>query len=80
MNTITVKVNGETFTETVPARLLLVDFLRERLALTGTHVGCTYEGVRRVHHPSRRRGGKKLPHAGGASRWPRHHHGRRVGK
>lgn len=45
MNTITVKVNGETFTETVPARLLLVDFLRERLALTGTHVGCTYEGV-----------------------------------
>jgi aerobic-type carbon monoxide dehydrogenase small subunit (CoxS/CutS family) len=25
--------------------MLLVDFLRERLQLTGTHVGCTFEGV-----------------------------------
>ena len=45
MQTVTIKVNGETFTESVPPRLLLVDFLRERLALTGTHVGCTHEGV-----------------------------------
>ena len=26
-------------------RLLLVDFIRDNCALTGTHVSCTYEGV-----------------------------------
>jgi len=45
MPVINVTVNGTRFEETVPERLLLVDFLREQLALTGTHVGCTYEGV-----------------------------------
>jgi len=45
MKSIRVTVNGTAYEETVPERLLLVDFLRERLALTGTHVGCTYEGV-----------------------------------
>jgi aerobic-type carbon monoxide dehydrogenase small subunit (CoxS/CutS family) len=45
MPTIKVTVNGEQYEETVPERLLLSDFLRERLALTGTHIGCTYEGV-----------------------------------
>ena len=42
--TITVTINGEAFEETVPVRMLLVDFIRERAALTGTHIGCTYEG------------------------------------
>jgi len=45
MKTITVTVNGVAYEETVPERMLLVDFLREQLVLTGTHVGCTYEGV-----------------------------------
>ncbi len=45
MKTITVTVNGAVYEETVSERMLLVDFLREQLALTGTHVGCTYEGV-----------------------------------
>ena len=45
MQTVRITVNGEAFEETVPERMLLVDFLRERLALTGTHVGCTHEGV-----------------------------------
>ena len=45
LQTINVTVNGETYEENVDERLILVDFLRERLALTGTHVGCTYEGV-----------------------------------
>lgn len=47
MSTTTIKVtiNGEVFEETVSNRLLLVDFIRENCALTGTHVGCTYEGV-----------------------------------
>ncbi len=45
MQTITLTVNGTVYEESVPERLLLVDFLRDRLALTGTHVACTYEGV-----------------------------------
>jgi carbon-monoxide dehydrogenase small subunit len=45
VKTIRVTVNGSAFEEDVPERLLLVDFLRDRLALTGTHVGCTHEGV-----------------------------------
>lgn len=45
MKTINVTINGESYQEVVPVRMLLVDFIREQLALTGTHVGCTYEGV-----------------------------------
>lgn len=45
MKTINVKINGIDYQETIPLRMLLVDFIREHLALTGTHVGCTYEGV-----------------------------------
>jgi aerobic-type carbon monoxide dehydrogenase small subunit (CoxS/CutS family) len=45
MPTIKVTVNGTLYEEQVAERLLLVDFLRDQLALTGTHVGCTYEGV-----------------------------------
>jgi aerobic carbon-monoxide dehydrogenase small subunit len=37
---ITVRVNGESYREEVEARTLLVQFLRDRLGLTGTHVGC----------------------------------------
>jgi aerobic carbon-monoxide dehydrogenase small subunit len=37
---ITVRVNGESYSEEVEARTLLVQLLRERLGLTGTHVGC----------------------------------------
>ena len=43
--TIRVTVNGEPVEADVPIRLLLVDFIREVAGLTGTHVGCTYEGV-----------------------------------
>src|SRR4051812_37727840 len=39
---ITVVVNGETVHETVEPRQTLVDFLRETLALTGSHVGCEH--------------------------------------
>ena len=45
MKSIKLTVNGEQFEEQVDNRLLLVDFLRDNLSLTGTHVGCTYEGV-----------------------------------
>jgi len=39
---VTVKVNGTTFRRTVEARMLLSDFLRGELGLTGTHVGCEH--------------------------------------
>jgi carbon-monoxide dehydrogenase small subunit len=38
--TISVTVNGEVVERDVPARRLLVHFLRDDLGLTGTHVGC----------------------------------------
>ena len=37
---ITVTVNGEKQSAEVEPRLLLVHFLREKLRLTGTHIGC----------------------------------------
>jgi aerobic-type carbon monoxide dehydrogenase small subunit (CoxS/CutS family) len=37
---VTLKVNGEVREGDVPARMTLADFLRERLELTATHVGC----------------------------------------
>jgi carbon-monoxide dehydrogenase small subunit len=39
---ITLIVNGERVSERVDARKTLVDFLREDLALTGSHVGCEH--------------------------------------
>ena len=45
MKMVKVIINGAQYEETVPERMLLVDFIREHLGLTGTHVGCTYEGV-----------------------------------
>jgi carbon-monoxide dehydrogenase small subunit len=40
VRSIALTVNGEEMRETVEARISLVDFLRERLGLTGSHVGC----------------------------------------
>ena len=42
---LNITINGESYEETIPNRLLLVDFIRDVAAQTGTHVGCTYEGV-----------------------------------
>ncbi|HLO03224.1 MAG TPA: (2Fe-2S)-binding protein [Symbiobacteriaceae bacterium] len=42
MRPISLTVNGTTFTRTVEPRLLLSDFLRHELGLTGTHVGCEH--------------------------------------
>jgi carbon-monoxide dehydrogenase small subunit len=39
---ITLTVNGETVVEIIEARKSLVDFLREDLSLTGSHVGCEH--------------------------------------
>jgi carbon-monoxide dehydrogenase small subunit len=40
MAKVTIKVNGKSQTRTVEDRTLLVDFLRDELKLTGTHIGC----------------------------------------
>ena len=39
---IELTVNGRPIAEEVEPRLLLTDFLRHRLGLTGTHVGCEH--------------------------------------
>jgi carbon-monoxide dehydrogenase small subunit len=38
----TLTVNGETLTRRIAVRQNLVDFLREELGLTGSHVGCEH--------------------------------------
>lgn len=40
MTMLTLKVNGKSVTRDVEPQTLLVQFLRETLQLTGTHVGC----------------------------------------
>ncbi len=40
--TLRVSINGTTYERTVAPRLLLSDFLRHELRLTGTHVGCEH--------------------------------------
>ncbi len=44
---VAISVNGERYQRAVEPRLLLVQFLREELILTGTHIGCdtTYCGA-----------------------------------
>ncbi len=42
LHTITLEVNGVQRTGAAPARTTLVDFLRDVLRLTGTHVGCEH--------------------------------------
>jgi carbon-monoxide dehydrogenase small subunit/2-furoyl-CoA dehydrogenase 2Fe-2S iron sulfur subunit len=39
---VAVTVNGKAYREAVEPRLLLSDFLRHTLGLTGTHVGCEH--------------------------------------
>lgn len=40
MTTLTLKVNGKAITREVEPQTLLVQFIRETLEMTGTHVGC----------------------------------------
>ena len=42
MIAVDLTVNGKRYRETVEPRLLLSDFLRHTLGLTGTHVGCEH--------------------------------------
>ena len=40
MEKVTVTVNGVAYTRDVEPRMLLVDFIRDALGLTGTNIGC----------------------------------------
>ena len=40
MTTVSMTVNGKAVSADVEDRTLLVDYIREHLRLTGTHVGC----------------------------------------
>src|SRR4029450_1741521 len=51
MPTVSMTVNGKAASADVEARTLLVQYLREHLGLTGTHVGCdTTQGGASVVH------------------------------
>ena len=39
---VTVSVNGKSYTSEVETRLTLADFIRHELGLTGTHLGCEH--------------------------------------
>lgn len=40
--TVTMKVNGVNYERDIEPRMLLSDFIRHELSLTGTHVGCEH--------------------------------------
>jgi aerobic carbon-monoxide dehydrogenase small subunit len=42
LQTVSLTVNGVSYEKEVEARVLLSDFLRHELSLTGTHVGCEH--------------------------------------
>ena len=42
LHTVKVVINGQTYERQVEPRLLLADFLRHDLGLSGTHVGCEH--------------------------------------
>ena len=42
MQSVTVTVNGKQYQRQIEPRLLLSDFIRHELQLTGTHVGCEH--------------------------------------
>ncbi len=39
---VEIEINGELFCATIEPRELLTDFIRQRVGLTGTHVGCEH--------------------------------------
>ena len=69
--TIDVTVNGQKFRRQVEPRLLLVEFIREELGLTGTHVGCdtSYCGACTVQLNGAPV--KSCTAAPGSSKWPK---------
>ena len=67
-HTVRLEVNGRADEGEAEPRMLLTDFLRQRLGLTGTHVGCEHGVCGACTVADRRRAGARLPHARGAGR------------
>jgi carbon-monoxide dehydrogenase small subunit len=42
LHIVTTTINGKTYTRQIESRLLLSDFIRHEVGLTGTHVGCEH--------------------------------------
>ena len=42
MTTVSLTLNGKQVSADVPDNTLLVNFIRETMSLTGTHVGCEH--------------------------------------
>lgn len=42
---VSITINNVERSDMIPQRLLLVDYIRETVGLTGTHQSCTFEGV-----------------------------------
>ena len=40
MISINIKINGKKISKEIPDNILLSEFLRDNLSLTGTHIGC----------------------------------------
>jgi aerobic-type carbon monoxide dehydrogenase small subunit (CoxS/CutS family) len=40
---INLTINGKSYSDEVEPRILLADYLREHVGLTGTHIGCKHE-------------------------------------
>ena len=74
---ISVEINGETIEAEVESRLLLTDFLRDRVRLTGTHVGCEQGSCGACTRARRRPSGAVMSDVGAAGRWPFGTHRRR---
>ena len=67
-HTVRLTVNGRAHEAEAEPRMLLTDFLRHRLGLTGTHVGCEHGVCGACTVADRRRAGARLPHARRAGR------------
>ena len=80
MLTVTMTVNGQQVAKEVDPRTLLVQFLREQLNLTGTHVGCDTSqcGACVVHVDGK--SGEGLHHAGRPGQRGRGNHHRGAGR
>ena len=66
---ITLRVNGTEHRGQVEPRKLLVDFLREDLGLTGSHVGCEHGICGACTILVQRRSRPLVSDAGGSGRW-----------
>ena len=77
MSKVSMTVNGKPVAAEVEPRTLLVNFIREQLRLTGTHVGCDTAQCGACTDPHERPGREVLQHAGDAGRGrPDRHHRR----